>query len=199
MRVVSLVPSATESLIALGMTPVACTRFCEQPDLPTVGGTKNPDVNAIVALEPDLVVVNDEENRREDADALVAAGVTVHSMSPRAVGEVAPALAADTPTMVLLTPTVLAEPALAPRRGHPPGDLAAGQLQGLARHPGKGAEEVAGRLLAHAAVANGRSCWLAVEGKAHGATLAAAGEADLSHVEPPSGLYRDRGAGGWTP
>ena len=94
MRVVSLVPSATESLIALGVTPVACTRFCEQPGLPTVGGTKNPNVNAIVALEPDVVVVNDEENRREDADALVAAGITVHSMSPRAVGEVAPALAA---------------------------------------------------------------------------------------------------------
>ena len=59
MRVVSLVPSATESLIALGITPVACTRFCEQPDLPMVGGTKNPDVNAIVALEPDVVVVNE--------------------------------------------------------------------------------------------------------------------------------------------
>jgi len=43
--------------------PVACTRFCEQPDLPTVGGTKNPDVEAIVALAPELVIVNDEENR----------------------------------------------------------------------------------------------------------------------------------------
>ena len=51
-RVVSLVPSATESLRALGIDPVACTRFCEQPDLPTVGGTKNPDVDAVVALAP---------------------------------------------------------------------------------------------------------------------------------------------------
>ena len=92
MRVVSLVPSATESLIALGVRPVACTRFCEQPGLATVGGTKNPDVAAIVGLEPDLVVVNDEENRREDADALVAAGITVHSMSPRSVGAVAGAV-----------------------------------------------------------------------------------------------------------
>ena len=92
MRVVSLVPSATETLIALGVIPLACTRFCEQTGLPTVGGTKNPDVAAIVALEPDLVVVNDEENRREDADALVRAGITVHSMSPRSVGEVAAAL-----------------------------------------------------------------------------------------------------------
>ena len=93
-RVVSLVPSATETLRALGVDPVACTRFCEQPDLPTVGGTKDPDVAAIVALEPDLVVVNDEENRREDADALAAAGLVLHSMSPRAVGDVAAAVTA---------------------------------------------------------------------------------------------------------
>jgi ABC-type Fe3+-hydroxamate transport system substrate-binding protein len=93
-RVVSLVPSATESLRALGVDPIACTRFCEQPDLPTVGGTKDPDVAAIVALAPDLVVVNDEENRREDADALVEAGLALHSMSPRAVADVGPAVAA---------------------------------------------------------------------------------------------------------
>ncbi len=92
-RVVSLVPSATESLLALGVTPIACTRFCEQAGLPTVGGTKDPDVAAIIELAPDVVVVNDEENRREDADALVAAGLTVHSMSPRTVDDVGPALA----------------------------------------------------------------------------------------------------------
>lgn len=93
-RVVSLVPSATETLLALGVTPVACTRFCEQPGIPTVGGTKNPDVAAVVALAPDLVVVNDEENRHEDFRALVAAGIAVHSMSPRRVDEVAPAVRA---------------------------------------------------------------------------------------------------------
>ena len=73
---------------------MACTRFCEQPDLPTVGGTKNPDIEAIVALSPDLVVVNDEENRIEDADALVDAGLRVHSISPRSVADVGPAVAA---------------------------------------------------------------------------------------------------------
>ena len=73
---------------------MACTRFCEQPDLPTIGGTKNPDVVAIVALSPDLVVVNDEENRIEDADALVDAGLRVHSMSPRSVADVGPAVVA---------------------------------------------------------------------------------------------------------
>jgi ABC-type Fe3+-hydroxamate transport system substrate-binding protein len=91
-RVVSLVPSVTETLLALGITPVACTRFCEQPGIPTVGGTKNPDVAAIVALAPDLVVVNDEENRREDAAGLAAAGVPVHSMSPRSVDDVGAAM-----------------------------------------------------------------------------------------------------------
>ena len=93
-RVVSLVPSATESLLALGIVPIACTRFCEQPGIPTVGGTKDPAVAAIVDLAPDLVVVNDEENRREDADALTAAGLTLHSMSPRALTDVGPAVGA---------------------------------------------------------------------------------------------------------
>ena len=90
MRVVSLVPSVTETLLALGVTPVACTRFCEQPGIPTVGGTKNPDLNAVLALAPDVVVMNNEENRRDDHDALVAAGVKVHSMSPRRVDDVLP-------------------------------------------------------------------------------------------------------------
>ena len=93
-RVVSLVPSATETLLDLGVTPVACTRFCEQPAIATVGGTKDPDITAIVALAPDFVVMNDEENRREDAETLMAAGIAVHSMSPRSLGEVAPAIAA---------------------------------------------------------------------------------------------------------
>lgn len=79
---------------ALGVDPVACTRFCEQPDLPSVGGTKNPDVAAIVALAPDLVVVNDEENRVEDAEAMVAAGLRLHSMSPRSVADIGPAVMA---------------------------------------------------------------------------------------------------------
>jgi ABC-type Fe3+-hydroxamate transport system substrate-binding protein len=93
-RVVSLVPSATETLVALGVTPIACTRFCDLPGVRTVGGTKNPDVDAIVALAPDLVVVNDEENRVEDARALEAAGVALHSMSPRSAADVGPTVQA---------------------------------------------------------------------------------------------------------
>jgi ABC-type Fe3+-hydroxamate transport system substrate-binding protein len=93
-RVVSLVPSATETLVALGVVPVACTRFCELEGVPAVGGTKNVDVEALVALAPDLVVVNDEENRIEDADALAARGLALHSMSPRSVADVGPAVCA---------------------------------------------------------------------------------------------------------
>jgi len=87
-RVVSLVPSATETLSAWGVEPVACTRFCERPDLPHVGGTKNPDIAAIVELAPHLVVVDREENRREDADALVAAGLELVVLDVRSLDEV---------------------------------------------------------------------------------------------------------------
>ena len=92
MRVVSLVPSVTETLLAWGLEPVAVTRFCEQPTLRAVGGTKDPDIAAIVALAPDLVVVNDEENRREDADALTAAGLAVHVTHVHSVDDVGPCL-----------------------------------------------------------------------------------------------------------
>jgi ABC-type Fe3+-hydroxamate transport system substrate-binding protein len=91
-RVVSLVPSVTETLLAWGVTPVACTRFCEQPDLPHVGGTKDPDVARIVELRPDLVVLCVEENRREDAEALTEAGIATAALSIDAVADVAPAL-----------------------------------------------------------------------------------------------------------
>jgi ABC-type Fe3+-hydroxamate transport system substrate-binding protein len=93
-RVVSLVPSVTETLLAWGVEPIAVTRFCEQPGLRTVGGTKDPDVAAIVALAPDVVVLCDEENRIEDADALDAAGMPLHVLSIRAVADVAPSLRA---------------------------------------------------------------------------------------------------------
>ena len=48
MRVVSLVPSTTETLLAWDVDVVACTRFCEQPHLRHVGGTKDPDTAGIV-------------------------------------------------------------------------------------------------------------------------------------------------------
>lgn len=92
MRVVSLVPSVTETLVVWGVPPVACTRFCEQPGIPAVGGTKNPDIDAISELAPDLVVMDVEENRRPDHDALVAAGIPVHVLAVRSLADVAPEL-----------------------------------------------------------------------------------------------------------
>lgn len=93
MRVVSLVPSATETLATWGADPVACTRFCERPDLEHIGGTKNPDIAAITALQPDLVVVDREENRRDDYDALLAAGLEVEVLHIATLDDVAPELA----------------------------------------------------------------------------------------------------------
>jgi ABC-type Fe3+-hydroxamate transport system substrate-binding protein len=80
-RVVSLVPSLTESVASLdpGLI-VGATDWCTHPaDLQTtrVRGTKNPDVAKIIALRPDLVLANKEENRRTDVERLRAAGVPV--------------------------------------------------------------------------------------------------------------------------
>jgi ABC-type Fe3+-hydroxamate transport system substrate-binding protein len=93
-RIVSLVPSVSETLVAWGIVPAAVTRYCEQPGLLTVGGTKNPDIDAIVGLGPDLVVVDREENRKEDAEALEAAGLRLHVTAVRAVADVTPTLLA---------------------------------------------------------------------------------------------------------
>ncbi|MFC4942462.1 helical backbone metal receptor [Pseudonocardia sp. GCM10023141] len=81
-RVVSIVPSLTEAVAATapGLL-VGATDWCTHPaelDVPRIRGTKNPDVEAIIALAPDLVVANQEENRLPDLDALRAAGVAVY-------------------------------------------------------------------------------------------------------------------------
>jgi len=82
----------TETLSAWDRTPIACTRFCERDDLVHVGGTKDPKVDEIVALGPDLVIVDAEENRREDYDELVARGLAVHVLHVRSLDDVAAAL-----------------------------------------------------------------------------------------------------------
>jgi ABC-type Fe3+-hydroxamate transport system substrate-binding protein len=87
-RIVSLVPSITETLSAWDRTPIACTRFCERDDLEHVGGTKNPDINRIATLAPDVVVLDAEENRREDHDALIARGLAVHVVHVRSLNDV---------------------------------------------------------------------------------------------------------------
>ena len=94
LRIVSLVPSATETLLAWGIRPIAVTRFCEQPGLPLIGGTKDPDIAAIVALEPDLVVMCDQENRLPDVEALGAHAIAIHAIRITAVEHVGPQMAA---------------------------------------------------------------------------------------------------------
>jgi ABC-type Fe3+-hydroxamate transport system substrate-binding protein len=86
-RVVSLVPSLSESVAASGLL-VGATDWCVEPaglDVARVGGTKNPRVADVVALAPDLVLANEEENRAEDVAALRAAGVAVWVTAPRTV------------------------------------------------------------------------------------------------------------------
>ena len=81
-RVVSIVPSLTEAVAESDRALlVGATDWCTHPSdlsVARVRGTKNPDVAAIVALAPDLVVANQEENRRADLDALRDAGVPVY-------------------------------------------------------------------------------------------------------------------------
>ncbi|MEV0035997.1 helical backbone metal receptor [Streptomyces sp. NPDC056909] len=90
-RVVSLVPSLTEAVAvsAPGLL-VGATDWCARPvglDVVRIGGTKNPDVTAIAALRPDLVVANEEENRAQDLAALRAAGLTVLVTEVRTLGQ----------------------------------------------------------------------------------------------------------------
>lgn len=97
-RLVSLVPSTTESVCAFGLAArlVGCTRYCTEPSadlahVARIGGTKNPKREAIAALRPDLVLANAEENRPEDLEWL-AARLPVLAQTPRTVAEAAAAL-----------------------------------------------------------------------------------------------------------
>lgn len=76
-RIISLVPSLTELLIDLGLEQhiIGRTRFCVHPkpqveNIPIVGGTKNPRLEKIRNMDPDLIIANKEENRAEDIKEL---------------------------------------------------------------------------------------------------------------------------------
>lgn len=93
--VISLVPSITESLFDLGLGKklIGRTEYCVFPEgqvdaIPTLGGTKNPDIQRIIALKPGLVIANQEENRKEDVEALQAAGIPVWVTFPKTVADV---------------------------------------------------------------------------------------------------------------
>ena len=88
-RVVSLVPSLTETIAvtAPGLL-VGATDWCIQPaelEVARVRGTKNPDVEAVIGLQPDVVLANEEENRESDLVALRAAGLAVWVTAPQDV------------------------------------------------------------------------------------------------------------------
>lgn len=96
MRIVSLCPSLTELVFDLGAGAelVGRTRFCVHPgeevgQVEALGGTKDPAVARIVELRPDIVLFNEEENRREDFEALTAAGVRCLSTFPKDASDTA--------------------------------------------------------------------------------------------------------------
>ncbi len=93
-RVVSLVPSETESVAAHpgGDPLLGRTTYCHEPGgaierVPAVGGTKKIDVEAVIALAPELVLANQEENGRRDVERLIETGLAVHVSFPRTIAE----------------------------------------------------------------------------------------------------------------
>jgi len=91
-RIISLVPSWTETLFAMGFGSevVGVTKFCVEPadavaSIEKIGGTKNPDLRAIARLEPDFVIANAEENRREDVEKIREQGVAVFTTYPKTI------------------------------------------------------------------------------------------------------------------
>src|SRR5688572_14735614 len=90
-RVVSLVPSETESVAVLAPAGIGAlagrTEFCIEPrgeieHVPTCGGTKSIDVAKVIALAPDLVLANQEESSKKEVEALIGAGLPVYVSFP---------------------------------------------------------------------------------------------------------------------
>jgi len=93
-RIISLVPSITETLCALGLADalVGITVYCVEPrevvrGKTRIGGEKNPDLEKIRELEPDLVIANIEENLRDHVDTLRSWSIPVWVTYPRTVAE----------------------------------------------------------------------------------------------------------------
>ncbi len=120
-RIVSLIPSTTETLCTLGLADalVGVTAYCREPAAVTrtktrIGGEKDPDLDRIKALAPDLVVANVEENVAAHVETLRGWGIPVWVTYPRTVadalamirelGEVTGARAAAETLLAALTP-----------------------------------------------------------------------------------------------
>src|SRR5438445_3651899 len=89
-RIVSLVPSETQSVLALGAGDrlVGRTRYCDAPEsVPLVGGTKDVDVEAVARLRPELILANQEENSRVHLEQLAQLGLPLFVSFPKTVAE----------------------------------------------------------------------------------------------------------------
>jgi len=119
-RIVSLVPSDTLNVFALGAGDrlVGRTRYCVAPEqaqqVPVVGGTKDVDVDAVARLEPDLVLANQEENSRPHVERLAQLQLPVFVAFPRRVGEGLGQLLRD---------AVVGQAAQRPAQGRPTGKV----------------------------------------------------------------------------
>ena len=93
-RLISLAPSITETLFALGLgdSVVGDTDYCEYPPeaklKPHVGPILNPNLERIVALKPDLVLGSPEANRRETADRLGSLGIPLYGVTAHSIGDI---------------------------------------------------------------------------------------------------------------
>jgi iron complex transport system substrate-binding protein len=99
-RVVSLAPSITESLFAIGAGEqiVGVTEYCNYPpaaqSIARIGGMVNPNTEAIVALRPDVIIMSMEGNLRQDFTALTSLGIPVYVTNPRTLKDIHRSLAA---------------------------------------------------------------------------------------------------------
>lgn len=95
MRIISLVPSITETLHAwgLGGSLVGVTKFCVRPEdarmtAAVIGGTKDPNLESVKLLRPDLVLADEDENKPEHLASIQALGIKVHTTRIETVAHV---------------------------------------------------------------------------------------------------------------
>jgi iron complex transport system substrate-binding protein len=98
-RVVSLVPSFTESYFDLGFGKyiVGITDYCTQPEgiqeyIPQIGGPRNPRLDDILAIKPDLILASDEENPKELIQSLTQLGIPIWLKTPKTAKQAIQAL-----------------------------------------------------------------------------------------------------------
>ena len=88
-RIVSMAPSITEILFALGLNEeiVGVTDFCDYPEAalakPRIGGFVNPSIEMIVSLKPDLIIATRDGNRKETIQRLNDLGFSVYVINPK--------------------------------------------------------------------------------------------------------------------